>query len=964
MSAFGTKDPLAAGSEHFIDRRRRVKLLIPKIFGKNATNSVYIVGSPGSGRTSILNQLDEAELAKTMPHELMICRTDWAEHADDPDAALAALREAMASALESRGETAAELRAVQSLMTAVDVLLAKTKGRVLLVIDNADVAGPSLQVEHQRQLRQAVYLKKRVGYLLACSLEPVQWLEPITWDDGSDFAGILKQWLNLLPARATDLKTCLDQSQGRRPGNRALAEHLVELVGGHVGWLQRVLGEAYACCPELLKGERGLDDDLREQLRERAFDELDPEFSVAYSHLTPVERWFISHPAVTFPNQRDALSLYLGGWLSARDSPNFRASGELIRRWLEINGRAESIPTTLAERLVWAVEDLNNKHRSARGTSVVYLVRASALALRRSVLSREPTSEKDLAKFVGAMYELLVDGTDMLNTSRRTLPAECYTGRGSVIKWVLALCGRWPQHISLPEEIIVPRDAGLEKEVLARFCKGDEPDSVEDLRAIRSGIIVATIAMLDELRERYPFTGDESSTRAGPSGATSHMASTSTLTAVQVCQAMSVDGWPGLYLLGSYDRRITFRAQQARALSLVRALVEAGELREDSEVAVVGGGVSGTTAATALAALGYRVTLYESSKRLMHIQANCTDRYVHPHIYDWPMNRHSMERAGLPIMDWTAGSAESIVGSLRSQVEEVRVRCEPRFQIAEKRRINEITHIGGVQGQPRLRVQDDRGHVSQSVHVAIVAVGFGLERSAFSVKTEPYWGGNILRGPWPTEPEILVSGSGDGGLVDLADAALEDFRHAEFVAKFTQHPELVAFGEAIAKMEEKLGPGGDRDPDRTLYKEYERVPLPRSVLGWMGDQKRETRVTYNFTRTQFTLSSSLHNRLTTFLLLKAGLVTPRRGRIVDVKRDGERFVVRFEDDGSEVFDTVILRHGPDGGPIRAIQLTPLAGRASRNLAEVAAEVGRAIGRLGLTGRLSKQEYDWYRKRLS
>jgi hypothetical protein len=49
-----------------------------------------------------------------------------------------------------------------------------------------------------------------------------------------------------------------------------------------------------------------------------------------------------------------------------------------------------------------------------------------------------------------------------------------------------------------------------------------------------------------------------------------------------------------LFVLGCYDRRITFYAQQARELSLVHAQVGQGYLRGNPRIAVVGAGAAGS----------------------------------------------------------------------------------------------------------------------------------------------------------------------------------------------------------------------------------------------------------------------------------------------------------------------------------------------------------------------------------
>ena len=68
-----------------------------------------------------------------------------------------------------------------------------------------------------------------------------------------------------------------------------------------------------------------------------------------------------------------------------------------------------------------------------------------------------------------------------------------------------------------------------------------------------------------------------------------------------------------LYVLGSYERQAnTVFEQQCRALVLASALKDRGEC-----FAIVGGGIAGLTAASALASLGKTVLLVEHSPLLL-----------------------------------------------------------------------------------------------------------------------------------------------------------------------------------------------------------------------------------------------------------------------------------------------------------------------------------------------------------
>ena len=71
---------------------------------------------------------------------------------------------------------------------------------------------------------------------------------------------------------------------------------------------------------------------------------------------------------------------------------------------------------------------------------------------------------------------------------------------------------------------------------------------------------------------------------------------------------LGVAGVDGFYVLGSFARSVTVYSQQVRAIGLIDAMLGLGKLRHDSKVAVIGGGIAGTTAAAALVKVGVAVT--------------------------------------------------------------------------------------------------------------------------------------------------------------------------------------------------------------------------------------------------------------------------------------------------------------------------------------------------------------------
>jgi|SRR6516225_6601828 len=129
-------------------------------------------------------------------------------------------------------------------------------------------------------------------------------------------------------------------------------------------------------------------------------------------------------------------------------------------------------------------------------------------------------------------------------------------------------------------------------------------------------------------------------------------------------QKMAVPEHQGVYVLGSFAKHVTIYSQQVRAINLVDSLCRTGQLTEGKRVAIVGGGIAGVTVAAAALVRGARVTVIEQAQDFMPIQSNASERYLHPHIYDWPLTPGN-ESAGLPLLDWEAGDASSVFEKLR-----------------------------------------------------------------------------------------------------------------------------------------------------------------------------------------------------------------------------------------------------------------------------------------------------------
>lgn len=349
------------------------------------------------------------------------------------------------------------------------------------------------------------------------------------------------------------------------------------------------------------------------------------------------------------------------------------------------------------------------------------------------------------------------------------------------------------------------------------------------------------------------------------------------LKALDIIEGSSVPGKPGLYVLGCYDDRITFFSQQTRALNLVWALSEQNYLSDASRIAVIGGGAAGLTAASciALAADHVVVDLYEARNELLELQSVSMRRSLDPHIYGWPERGSTLSNAELPILDWQAGPARTVRSSLIRDFLNIRSAVGQRLNVRTNQQITALTEVS--KGFS-LSVTDANGLTATAQYdVVLLAFGFGAEPSSVKgMQVESYWSDagipdKDLSGD--SSPTFIVSGSGDGALIDLVAAATKTFDHAAMIRTISSFPGIEPISAELSLIDLEARASEAAGTSFDLLSQYDARILPKlraiGIIQAVEDNVRSGLRLILQTRTPviFSLQTAILNRLAAYLVM-------------------------------------------------------------------------------------------------
>ena len=394
----------------------------------------------------------------------------------------------------------------------------------------------------------------------------------------------------------------------------------------------------------------------------------------------------------------------------------------------------------------------------------------------------------------------------------------------------------------------------------------------------------------------------------------------------QIVTACSLRDIPGVYVLGCFDLKKTVHVQQRRAVALVNALIEFREISPTKKIAVIGGGFGGLSAAMSAFTVGASVKVFERQSTLLPLQIRNTQRFLHPNFFDWPQNGSEDPNTRLPFLNWTADVASSVADRVLQEFQSAQNTSNENGGSMEIELNTEISDIEAalVPGRSeKVKISSRDSRVNEFFDIVFVAVGFGTERERESAEgIRNYWDNDSLCQPTgfsADNPErVLISGTGDGALIDAVRASLSCFDHASQASMLNSMLTESSI-EELAQIEREAQNFSVSCPNIPFdfFGKYRNLFGDGFFSDEFGGKCYSERSVFLNHRTPevFSLGSALSNRILVYALIDADVITLRRGNIYPkslVRDEDGLFQIRWrEGDSPESFHQVVVRHGTD-----------------------------------------------------
>lgn len=273
---------------------------------------------------------------------------------------------------------------------------------------------------------------------------------------------------------------------------------------------------------------------------------------------------------------------------------------------------------------------------------------------------------------------------------------------------------------------------------------------------------------------------------------------------------------PFLFEIGGKLHPVSIRGQMIRARVIVDRAFEAGLINKKRDLLVIGGGAAGLTAAIRACELGIKTVVIDLVKGLFSRQAKCTTRWVDPVQYDWPVShwdrriypwvapdmplKWGAATANLIALQWQQGYSNALANhpNLLIVKDNTRLEMLSLIVVPPIARQNE-TYLLEAHLVESYDSEDQRESFDL-YGMALSCIGFGEERcwveksySGFKFWEPDPFALQGMRPPnknYPVEPNVLISGAGDGALQDFLRVVTKFKSAREFYKGLSVPPDI------------------------------------------------------------------------------------------------------------------------------------------------------------------------------
>jgi hypothetical protein len=286
----------------------------------------------------------------------------------------------------------------------------------------------------------------------------------------------------------------------------------------------------------------------------------------------------------------------------------------------------------------------------------------------------------------------------------------------------------------------------------------------------------------------------------------------------------------GVYVVGPFASRVSFSSQQRRAISLVcdidSDLRSAGDVHGigDKDVCIVGAGIAGLTCAVAVAALGGNADVHEKILyqdrpgvgrkvgigEVLATIRGAEHRDAHPTLNFWP-HENIEPFTRLPFLNWHEGDCTSVAQQFVAQLDKLMSRPATANLISIRTGFDVNDIVAGLTPgklRPVYEVQTGAPTAwTKEYDLVILALGFGQEKTAPGSETPSYWDPEkdciptLRDAPPGMIKHYIVSGTGDGGLIEALRLRFRDLRAGNIDATMEGALGGTRLRSAIAKIE-------------------------------------------------------------------------------------------------------------------------------------------------------------------